>query len=682
MLKLKKKIAADPAAERLRRLQSANTRFNQRKQGAPPPVANEAPKAEAPPPGAQAAFADRFIRAPETKKARSVLGQAEPRLEKISKEQARNLARLKADTYSPVKDEQAEAGLAQDASRFSVSSPSPAPAEVRQPKPFPATDERFQVEVAPLQAVAIDGEQVFVFRRIGINGQIYRQGFIVLLQPFLDHLFAAHYAAQPISRYTRLTLRAAGAASTRDGTHGDAAEGMVLAERDFPAPFGFLSAEMQAVSLPPSPARQTLTVALAILGIVMAAGLATIYRSARTVLDLSERRSRFVSAVTHELKTPLTNIRMYVEMLDQGIAATPEREQEYLGILASESARLSGLINNVLELSRLEKRTRRFDFSHGDLSDVLSDVQTLMAEPLARDGFVLTTRADGVPVFAYDRQVLVQVLINLMENSIKFGRHASEKRIVITAEAVGDRVDLSVSDTGPGIPRRALKHVFDDFYRGDDEGVRSTGGTGIGLALVKKFVLAMGGAGLGEKQRRPRLHHRPQPADAAGNGRPAVDDRGIGLKWLMRRRSGSFHGCLPSNPGTGFQADRRSGSIPEHRKSPGSRTRKSRIPPGGNRWPAGIEKRCKSGFCGFSGRIPGAGHGRGRGKRDPAIGNLPVRRTAARVPGANGRMPGDPDRRARNTLGCSRPPPAGCRFVPARWPHTGKSSSQKPQKNH
>ncbi len=250
---------------------------------------------------------------------------------------------------------------------------------------------------------------------------------------------------------------------------------------------------MHAVALPPSPARQTLTLALAILGVVMVAGLVTLYHSARTVLDLSERRSRFVSAVTHELKTPLTNIRMYIEMLEQGIAATPEREQEYFGILNSEGARLSGLINNVLELSRLEKQTRRFDLKDGDLTDVLADVQSVMAESLAREGYALSVRTGQLPVFAYDREVLVQVLINLMENSIKFGRHLPEKHIGIAARAMDGWVRITVSDTGPGIPHRSLKLVFDDFYRVDNDLSRTTGGTGIGLALVKKFILAMGG---------------------------------------------------------------------------------------------------------------------------------------------------------------------------------------------
>jgi signal transduction histidine kinase len=351
------------------------------------------------------------------------------------------------------------------------------------------------VEVAPLQTVAMDAGSVFVFRRIAIDGQIYRQGFVIQLQPFLDHLLATYYTPQPIAQYTRLILNTAGLAVSRDHhtTGEDSPRGGLVAARTFPAPFDFLSAEMQSVFLPPSPARRVLTLALSVLGAVMVVGLVVIYHSARAVMDLSERRSRFVSAVTHELKTPLTNIRMYIEMLEQGIAATPEREHEYLSVLASESARLSGLINNVLELSRLEKQTRRFDLIDGDLSDVLADVQSIMAESLAREGFDLAIDSADRPVFAYDREVLVQVLVNLMENSIKFGRHLPQKKIRIAVRVVDGWVKLVVSDSGPGIPNKSLRRVFDDFYRVDSEFVRTIGGTGIGLALVKKLILAMGG---------------------------------------------------------------------------------------------------------------------------------------------------------------------------------------------
>ena len=491
-------------AQRITQLQAVNTVFNRRKfitrpAAAAPTADKETPVIEK---REQTAFADRFLLTSERKKSKSVLGQERARVEEITAGQAMNLAQREPELSAlPSRVDDVADMEKDDAAPSPYGIPAARSVTVDRQLPMaetvPAEPQtgRFQVEVAPLQAVSIDDGRVFIFRRIGINGQIYRQGFVLRLQPFLDHLLAVHYDPQPIARYTRLTLNAAGLDASRrpGGTGAATAAGDWVAGRTFPAPFGFLTAEMHAMSLPPSPARQTLTLALAILGAVMVAGLVAIHHSARTVLELSERRSQFVSAVTHELKTPLTNIRMYVEMLDQGIAATPEQEQEYLGILAAESARLSGLINNVLELSRLEKRTRRFDLKDGRLTDVLADVQSVMAESLAREGFDLSIHAGRLPVFAYDREVLVQVLINLMENSIKFGRHLPEKHITISAEAADGWVKLTVSDTGPGIPRRSLKRVFDDFYRVDNDLTRTTGGTGLGLALVKKFIVAMGG---------------------------------------------------------------------------------------------------------------------------------------------------------------------------------------------
>ena len=509
----------DAVRQRVRQLESINAVFNRRKLVAsvpqPPDPSPQTLKKSKVAQKQEASFADRFLRTDERKKTKTVLGQQTARVEEITAGQAMNLAQKEAPALQRSREYAAEADEAYDAgvdSSYRMAAPSaaatPAAEEARQATAGwvqKADKNRFQVEVAPLQAIAIDAEQMFIFRRIGINGEIYRQGFVLLLQPFLNHLVARFYTSQPISEYTRLTLKAAaltavGAPASEAAVHPDKDR---IAVRSFPAPFQFLSAEMQAVALPPSPARQTFTLALGILAIVMVAGLVAIYHSARTVLDLSERRSQFVSAVTHELKTPLTNIRMYIEMLDQGIAATPEREQEYFGILASESARLSGLINNVLELSRLEKQTRRFDLREGDLSDVLDDVRSIMSENLAREGFELTVAVEDLPVCTYDREVLVQVLINLMENSVKFGRHLPEKRIRIAARVSGDWLTLKVSDSGPGIPRRALRHIFDDFYRVDNDLNRTTGGTGIGLALVKKFVVAMGGRVTAENNEGP-----------------------------------------------------------------------------------------------------------------------------------------------------------------------------------
>jgi signal transduction histidine kinase len=233
---------------------------------------------------------------------------------------------------------------------------------------------------------------------------------------------------------------------------------------------------------------------MVVLASIILMGLFAIYQSARAVVDLSERRSGFVSSVTHELKTPLTNIRMYIEMLEQGIAQDPEREQEYYRILGSESARLSRLINNILEFSKLGKKQRHFALQEGILEEVIQEVEDVMHEKLRQEGFHLKIEKKEIRPFRYDREAMIQILINLIDNSMKFGKGSSTKEILVRLWPEGDSNKISVSDTGPGIPGYALKKVFDDFYRVDNDLTRTTGGTGIGLALVKKFVDAMSGS--------------------------------------------------------------------------------------------------------------------------------------------------------------------------------------------
>ena len=484
-----------------------NAVFNQKKRSYPARAplqeaeANQTPTAKTEKKAASG-FADRYLSksAPKT-----YLGQKTVRKEAISIQQALNLAkedeavlRSRAPRREPAAaptaaERPAGSNLRSDLAQSTPGSAAEA-ADSVPPSDMLATA-AFQVEVAPLQSVYIRDGRFFVFRRIVINNQIYRQGFLLETEPFLQHLATAHFESQPMARFSRLSLQVMGNGIQKKSVAAGPPIASVefSARRTFPAPFDFLSATLQVGAVPVSPARRALTIALAILGLIMLLGLVSIYQSARTVVDLSERRSQFVSSVTHELKTPLTNIRMYIEMLEQGIAATPEREQDYLGILGSESARLSRLINNVLELAKLEKKQRHFTLREDRIQTVLSEVRAIMSHKLAQEGFELHVNAENMPPFAFDREVMVQVLVNLLENSIKFGRGAQTKIITITAAAVDNQAHIAVSDTGPGIPRQALKKVFNDFYRVDNKLTRTTGGTGIGLALVKKFVTAMDG---------------------------------------------------------------------------------------------------------------------------------------------------------------------------------------------
>lgn len=354
---------------------------------------------------------------------------------------------------------------------------------------------RYQVEIAPLQAVILNDEQIFIFRRIVIQQQIFRQGFILQVRAFLDHLAAHHFKDQPMAAYAGLNLavmdRKRTVRALFSGTPAD--HHRFRLERQFSAPFGFLQAILTCREIPRAAGRNILNTMMILFGAVLLIGLVAIYRSARAEVELSERRSRFVSSVTHELKTPLTNIRMYIEMLEQGIARNPEREQEYFRILGSESTRLSRLINNVMEIARLEKKQRHLTLSTGTFEDVIEKVEAVMQENIRQEGFVLKVAREDMAPFAYDAEVMIQILINLIENSLKFGKNADHREISITIREESKNVVIRVSDKGPGIPRHALKKVFDDFYRVEGALTRSTGGTGIGLALVKKFVAVMGG---------------------------------------------------------------------------------------------------------------------------------------------------------------------------------------------
>lgn len=449
-------------------------------------------------------IADKYFIPKKKSMPKSYLGRQAKRTEQVTAAQALNVAPGESlpDPASPASDrrmaEQSSADAHSEAKTDTETSwqllreeRSPAPLSL----PEKTTTQTFQVEVDPMQSLVIDSGYVVVFRRIVIANQIYRQGFVIHIRPLLRHLLDTHFINQPMARFTHVALKAAATpANPIELSAGIKATAPRFSmRRTFPRPFSFIEAALSCERIPPSAGRATLNVMAGLAAVIFILGLYAIYRSARTVEELSERRSTFVSSVTHELKTPLTNIRMYAEMLDQGIAVDPQREKEYFQVLLSESERLSRLINNVLEFSKLEKKQRKADLEEHDILETIAAVKTIMQEKLRQEGFSLVTTDTDAPQFAFDREMMIQILINLIENSLKFSKNADRREITVSIRPEGAWIRIRVSDTGPGIPPKALSKIFDDFYRVDTEWVRNTRGTGIGLALVKKFTQAMGG---------------------------------------------------------------------------------------------------------------------------------------------------------------------------------------------
>jgi signal transduction histidine kinase len=218
-------------------------------------------------------------------------------------------------------------------------------------------------------------------------------------------------------------------------------------------------------------------------------------RSAARERELARLKSDFVSTVSHELKTPLTSIRMFAEMLQQGVAGGDrDRESRYHDIIVSESERLGLLIANVLDYSQIERGTRRYTFEEDSVSEVAGEaVETFRR---LREGeqsdvvFEVDPEAADARV-KVDRAVVVQSLLNLLANAAKYGGKDHPIDIRVCRED-GD-VRISVRDRGPGIPSKEHAAIFREFYRAPEAYSLGVEGTGLGLALVKRHVEALGG---------------------------------------------------------------------------------------------------------------------------------------------------------------------------------------------
>jgi signal transduction histidine kinase len=228
---------------------------------------------------------------------------------------------------------------------------------------------------------------------------------------------------------------------------------------------------------------------------VLVLGLFATIRGAAKERELARLKSDFVSTVSHELKTPLTSIRMFAEMLQQGVAGEDrEREQRYHEIIVKESERLGLLIANLLDYAQIERGTRRYNRKLEPAGQLAQEAVTTFARLREGEGQeVQLSAADPAPILV-DREVTVQALLNLLSNAAKYGGAGGHPVEVAVARRADGRVAMSVSDHGPGIPRAEHERIFREFYRAPAAYTAGVEGTGLGLALVKRHIEAQGGA--------------------------------------------------------------------------------------------------------------------------------------------------------------------------------------------
>ncbi len=204
---------------------------------------------------------------------------------------------------------------------------------------------------------------------------------------------------------------------------------------------------------------------------------------------LENLRREFVANVSHELKTPLTSIKGYVETLLEGAINDPKHNKAFLETIREHTNNLSRLIDDVLDLSAIEAERVMYRFEPIGVKEVVDRIVKAM-EPMAKGKKVtiVTELPNGLPKVRADREKLAQVVMNLIDNAIKFNKAGG--RVKISAETNGKELRLQVEDTGRGIPAEDLPRVFERFYRGDKSHSRQVPGTGLGLAIVKHLVEA------------------------------------------------------------------------------------------------------------------------------------------------------------------------------------------------
>lgn len=236
--------------------------------------------------------------------------------------------------------------------------------------------------------------------------------------------------------------------------------------------------------------RLTLGLLIGLLLLAIAVGSWLIVSDVQRQLTLSRQKTDFVSNVSHELKTPLTSIRMFSELLAEGRGE--DRQREYLGIISAETARLTRLINNVLDFARMERGGNKYRSETCDLARLVQDTVESYRPQLQAAGFTVDCEIpDGSVEIKGDRDALAQVLLNLISNAEKYSAERKEITVWLTTET--DNAIIQVLDRGVGVPPRCEEKIFEQFYRAHDSLSSGIQGSGLGLTLARQIARAHGG---------------------------------------------------------------------------------------------------------------------------------------------------------------------------------------------
>lgn len=231
---------------------------------------------------------------------------------------------------------------------------------------------------------------------------------------------------------------------------------------------------------------------LAALSLLMVGGIFLTYRNVSREMNLARLKSDFVANVSHELRTPLALIRLYAETLELGRLTAKEKYQDYFRIIREESERLTALINNILDFSRIEAGGKEYEFKETNLPDLVRATLDSYRFQIEQNGFAFEENISGdIPPVNVDREAIARSLLNLVNNALKYSK--DRKFVGVSLYRANGSVKLEVHDHGIGIPPGEQEKIFEKFYRCGDPLVHNIKGSGLGLSLVRHIVRAHGG---------------------------------------------------------------------------------------------------------------------------------------------------------------------------------------------
>jgi signal transduction histidine kinase len=231
---------------------------------------------------------------------------------------------------------------------------------------------------------------------------------------------------------------------------------------------------------------------LGFLSLTIIGGLVLTRHVVNKEMALARLKSDFVSNVSHELRTPLALIRLYAETLELGRISTPDKKQQYYRIIRKESERLTALINNILDFSRIEAGRKEYEFRSTDIAELVRNTLESYRYQIEQQGFAFEENIDSdLPAVPVDREAIARALVNLVNNALKYS--SEDKFLGVKLYREESMVKLEVADHGIGIARRDQAKIFEKFYRAGDPLVHNTKGSGLGLSLVRHITQAHGG---------------------------------------------------------------------------------------------------------------------------------------------------------------------------------------------